>query len=162
MTMRVYKCDPAVEIIGQNMLAYIENLQYSNIKPVLEQHGLSQIDPQTWYPLQKMLDVLKTLADMPNASPNFVAIGMALARTASLPPEVEHMPIEPFFLNVLPQAYQMQHRGGDPGYVAVEKAAEKHLIIEVDVPYPDDLEYGAAVWVCQAFPAPRHALYGQI
>lgn len=143
MTMRVYECDPSVEIIGQNMLAYIENLQASTIKPVLEQHGLSEINPQTWYSLQKLLNVLKTLADMPNASPNFVAIGMALARTAPLPPEIEHMPLEPFFLNVLASAYQMQHRGGDPGHLIVEKVAEKHLTINVDTPYPDDLEYGA-------------------
>lgn len=146
--------DPNTEVIGQNLLAFVQNMQSSEIMPVLEEHGLTNIDPNTWYPLQQWLDVLTALSDRSGAMFNFVAIGAAIAQTAFLPPEVERLTFEQVMFGIN-DYYQMQHRNGDAGSITVEKAGDKHLVLSVEVPYPDDLEYGTAYGFARRFLPPR-------
>ena len=149
--MTNYQCfDPNAEVIGQNVQAFIQNLQAADIKPALERHGLTQIDPTAWYPIQKWLDVLSDLSGESGAMFNFVAIGAAIAQTAMLPPEVEKLTFEQIIFGIN-DFYQMQHRNGNAGEIKVSKVAEKHLVLDVYVPYPDDLEYGTAFGFARRF-----------
>ncbi len=146
--------DPNTEIIGYNVLSFIQNVQAEEIKPILAQSGLDQIEPEAWYPQQKWLDVLTTLSGRSSAMFNFVAIGTAIAETAFLPPEVERMSFEQVIF-AINDFYQMQHRNGDAGEIKVDKAAENHIILHVRVPYPDDLEYGTAYGFARRFLPPK-------
>ncbi len=149
--MTVYQSfDEKTEIIGQNVLAFIQNIKVGDIRPILERHQLVDIDPTAWYPLSKWLDVLTDISNESDSTFNFVAIGMAIAQTAVLPPEVENMTFEEFMFG-LDTFYQMQHRNGDAGTIKVEKPEKNHLIIKVRVPYPDDLEYGTAYGFAKRF-----------
>jgi hypothetical protein len=142
--------DPNVEVIGQNMLSFIQNIQAEAIQPVLEKHGLLNVQPDTWYRLQDWLDVLSDLSTQSGAMFNMVAIGTAISETALIPPEVAAMSLEQF-LFIVDNVYQMQHRNGDPGHIQTEQVADKHIKLTVRVPYPDDLEYGTTYGFVRRF-----------
>ncbi|NDJ79033.1 MAG: hypothetical protein GYB65_22510 [Chloroflexi bacterium] len=102
---------------------------------------MADIDPDGWYPLQ---DVLNVMNDMQAAGPamfNFVAIGMTAAELSPITPEMEQLSFEEFMF-VYRDVYQMRHRNGDPGSFEPEKLDSNHLVIKLDIPYPDDLFYG--------------------
>ncbi len=136
--------DLNAEVIGQNMSAFVECINKDHILPFLEKHGLSQIDPQTWYPLQDWLNVLNDMLDAGGAMFDFVSVGMKIADTAVYPPEVEGLPFADFVM-MIPQVYQMQHRHGDVGEEQARQLGDQHLQLYMRTPYPDDLAYGV-VW----------------
>ncbi len=142
--------DSNVEVIGHNMLSFVQNVNASNVLPLLKKHGLAEIDPAEWYPLQRWLDVLSDLSSQAGSMFDLVAIGAAISKTAVMPPEVEKMPFEQF-LYLVDQVYQMQHRGGNAGQVEIEKVADRHMKLKVRVPYPDDLEYGTTYGFAHRF-----------
>ncbi len=141
--MPKFRCDPNLEVIGQQAIAFFNNARSAEIRPVLTKYGLANIDPGAWYPLQSLLDVLSDLSEEPDWSANFVSIGMALAETADLPPESQGAPVEEFLMR-LDAGYQAWHRGGDTGMFEVQKLAEGHfqLVNEITTAYPDDMVYG--------------------
>ena len=156
--MTTYKSfDPATEVIGQNLLAFIQNVQQENIKPLLEKHGLAQINPEAWYPLQKWLTLLSELSEESDAMFNMVAIGTAISETAVLPPEVEQLTFVQIMFGIN-DFYQMQHRAGDAGEIITEQINDTHIKLTVRVPYPDDLEYGTAYGFARRF-LPAHASF---
>lgn len=146
--------DPNVEVIGANLRSFLENTHREDIQPMLEKHGLTEVQPDLWYRLQPWLDVLSEIAQRGGAMFDFVSIGMAVSETAMLPPEVEKMSFADFMAN-LDAFYQMQHRGGDAGSLKVTRVGPQHLRIDVCVPYPDDLEYGTAYGFAKRFLPPH-------
>lgn len=149
---RYVSFDPNVEIIGQNVLGYLECINRENVLPFLQQRGLDNIDPQKWYPLQDWLDVLNDLENQSGggAMMDFVSIGMKIAELAQFPPEFDQLPFDEL-LAVNDRAYQMQHRNGDAGYQTTEKISEGHVTITLKTPYPDDLAYGVVWGECKRF-----------
>lgn len=142
--------DPRVEIIGQNILSFLQNSQIENIQPILERRGLTDVKPDQWYPLQTWMEVLTEISEQSSAMFDFVSIGMAISETAVIPPEVAKLPFEQFMM-MINDVYQMQHRGGDAGTIKVEQPGDKHLLLTLRVPYPDDLEYGVAYGFARRF-----------
>lgn len=142
--MRHYIATPEAETNGQSIQAFIDNVQSEEIRPILENHNLTSIDPEAWYPLQQWLDVLNDLAQQPNQMFNFIAVGMGIAKHTFLPPEVEQLPFATVMSNI-DAIYQGNHRGGYVGKVAFEQISDTHIKFTlIDVVYPDDLEYGVA------------------
>jgi hypothetical protein len=136
--------DPNAEIIGQAMLSFVECSNREAIMPFLEKHGLSNIEPDQWYPVSRWLDVLNDVAEQRSGMDavfDFVSVGMKTAETAVYPPPFLALPFEEaMFLSN--EGYQMNHRNGDAGEYIVEKSADKHLKVTVRTPYPSDLTYG--------------------
>jgi len=104
-----------------------------------------------WYLMEPFLNLLNELSEMSNQTPNLVAIGMAVAETAYMPPEMG----DPTFENVLmhwDEHYQSNHRAGDIGYKVVEKL-EHNLYTATIVGglYPDDFEYGVLYGFARRF-----------
>ena len=56
-----FKCNPEMEILGQTLLAYLDNVQADIIEPIFRKRGMTNPDPEKWYPLQPVLDVLKAM-----------------------------------------------------------------------------------------------------
>lgn len=141
--MRHLTCDPSAEVIGQTMLSFIDNLQSDRIMPLLKRHGLDDIQPDQWYPLQDWLEVLNDLAREGDFSSSVVAIGMQITEKMLVPPEVEQLSLGEI-LEMWNDLYQMQHRGADVGCVRTEKVAPNHYVCTQEVMYPDDMSYGVA------------------
>lgn len=139
--MRTLSCDPNIEVLGINMLALINNLQANEIQPLLEAHNLTNIDPDTWYPAKRWLELFNDAMQRPGSMGNLVAVGMAVATNLPLPPNMQDLES---VLSAWDDLYHMQHRGGDIGYVALEKRSDKHFVSIHNHLYPDDFNYGLA------------------
>lgn len=142
--MRHLTCDPNVELIGQTVLAFRDNLNKNEIIPYLEAEGLVDLKPDQWYPAYKLLNVLNELGKTGNMSSNYVALGMSTVEKMVVPPEMEALPLEAI-LNGWDDLYHLQHRGNaDIGSVSVIKINDKHFRTVHHHIYPDDMTYGVA------------------
>ncbi|HEC23937.1 MAG TPA: hypothetical protein ENI95_13565 [Chloroflexi bacterium] len=139
--MPAYTCDPDTELIGRSVLALFENIRYDMIKPILDKHGLNDVDPDGWYPLQDVLDILSDISEQGSGLFDLVSVGISAARLSPIPPEVEALSLKEFLL-LYPQLYPRRHRNGDAGEVLAEEAGERHVKMIFRTPYPDDLMYG--------------------
>ncbi len=137
----MFSCDPGVELNGHTTQAFLQSVMHSNFANILARHGFDQIDPDVWYPLQDVLNVIRDISQSNNAMMSLVSIGIAAAENGIFPPEIESLSVEEFF-SLYRDVYPKRHRGGDSGWIDLEKAADDHLILTFQVPYPDDLFYG--------------------
>ncbi len=140
--MRACQCDPQIEINGQQALAFVSHMNVATMRPALERHHLTSVDPMQWYPLQTWLDVLNEMAKRQSASLDYVAMGTAMAQMVWLPGTTARLSLETFFLTALSQVYRTQYRNGDAGSLEVVRSGTRRLRVKTRTPYPDDLIYG--------------------
>jgi hypothetical protein len=106
--------DPNSEAIGSSLLGFIQCIRSKDIGPYLEKHGLTNIDPNGWYPVQTWLDVLSDLAEERPGQVmfDFVSVGMAVAAVIPLPEEYyASLPFEEALLASGGSGYKRNHRG---------------------------------------------------
>lgn len=139
--MRQFSCPPSVEFIGQNVRAFIENLQEIEVKPIVAKYGFENVDPNSWYPANKWMDAMNEMAKNPNFSSNMVAIGMKIGEIVPMPPTMPN-PTLGEVLMAWDGIYQFIHRGGDAGKIVCEKVDDKHFKTTHTDLYPDDFTYG--------------------
>jgi len=147
--------DPAAEVNGRSMLAFIECLRQEEILPFLEAHGLTDIDPEGWYPIQQWLDVLSDLAqERPGqAMFDFVAVGMKIPEVSKFPPEFEQMSFWKL-MSVASGEYSTGQHRGNAGEILFESLGPKHITYKVRTPYPDDFWYGICYGFCRRYLPP--------
>jgi hypothetical protein len=141
--IRYQASSPEAQIIGQLCLTFSAAITHEEIKPILKEFGLDQIDPTHWYPQQTILDMLRAVATLPDGTQYLVAIGVKVVDYGDFPPELDT--IEKALL-ALSNSYPRNHRNVPPGEgyeVNIVKPGSAH--IKANVPYPDDLIYGA-IW----------------
>lgn len=143
------------EVIGQNMLALIQNTRKEDIQPYLDKYGIATIDPDQWYPLQTWLNVLGDMYDAHpgQASSNFVSIGMEVAQTAVFPPEFDELSLQDIMLG-WNDAYKLNNRGSDVGEMITEIVSDHHIKMVCRIPYPDDFNYGVFYGTARRFLPP--------
>lgn len=141
--MHTFTCDPNTEIIGPVLMAYLDNVQSEIIEPIFRRHGMTNPNPEKWYPLQPVLDVLKELSKGDSATTNLVAIGVKIAEYGVEPEDIVNAPL-PIVLEHWNDHMQISFRGGDVGIIITEKVHDKfYKTIQKNV-FPDDLCYGLA------------------
>lgn len=148
--MRELKCDPNVEIIGASVISVTDNMQIEEVQPYLKRHGLEHVEVDKWYPAQSWLSVMNDLRAQTNFTQNAVAIGLAVAENVWMPPEMQNASMEDIVLQ-WGNIYDMQHRGGDIGFIKTEKLGPKHIRTTHQHPYPDELTYGIGYGFCRRF-----------
>lgn len=141
--MHTFTCDPNTEMIGVILFAYLDNVQAEIIEPIYRKHGMTSPEPDKWYPLQPVLDVLKELSSGANASANLVALGVKVAEYGVEPEDIINQPL-PVVLEHWNDHLQLAFRGGDVGTIVTEKVHDKfYRTIQKNI-FPDDLCYGLA------------------
>ncbi|MBN1679898.1 MAG: hypothetical protein JW966_06370 [Anaerolineae bacterium] len=150
--MERYTCDPNLEVIGFVPLGFFGTLQEDTMRPILSNLGLnfSQFQPDTWYPLQLILDILYEFQQHDDTMYNYVAFGMRVAETINVPSEPSSETFAEFLVG-FEKLYPERYRNGDPGYVHVQRLAERKIKLTFDVPYPDDTFYGLFYGYCRRF-----------
>jgi hypothetical protein len=149
---------PEAEVVGQMLLAIVESVYSERIMPVLEQHGITDVDPAKWYSWQTVLDFSKTLAsDASTAMGNLVSVGMKVsdASAALLPPEVDSIPAMFSILNTLYNTVVRSHNG--EGY-EFKVLGDRHVQLVDNNPMPHDLVYGIVYGFARRFNPPGGAL----
>jgi hypothetical protein len=141
--MRKATCDPAAEISGQTLQAYIHNVQADIILPIFEKYGYKDIDPNKWYPLQPLLNILYELGTNADSTNNLVAIGVKIAEYGVEAAATDHASM-PVVLEHWDEHMYASVRGGDIGHIVTEKLNDKSYRLTQKHVFPDDLCYGLA------------------
>jgi hypothetical protein len=139
--MRKLTCPETSETIGQNLRAFTDNIKGDRTRPIMEKHGMADLDPEKWYPTRKLLDALNEIAELPDITFNMVAIGMKIGEIVPIITDDENPTLEKALL-AWNDVYQGLHRTGDVGEIKAVKVGEKHYKTMHSVVYPDDLSYG--------------------
>ena len=152
--MRKLTCPTNVELLGLYIDSFVSNLQGTETKPIMEKHGLTNLDPYGWYPCHKWMEAMSELAQLPNVSENLVAIGMEIGKAIPVPAGLDKPTLEQMLMGI-DAAYQGVHRNSDVGKYVFEKVDEKHYrLIHTDL-YPDDLTYGIVYAFAKRFLPPK-------
>ncbi|NDJ54887.1 MAG: hypothetical protein GYB68_17590 [Chloroflexi bacterium] len=141
--------DQDAVVAGKAMLGLIKCLNHENIQPVLAAHNLETIDPTEWYPMQTWMSVLRDIDEQSSGMLDLVSVGMAMMDQINWPPEFYQKDFMHILLH-MNDAYQMNHRGDVGGYLS-EVVDDHYVIVDVNVPYPDNLVYGAYYAKCRRF-----------
>ena len=133
---------PRAETSGRLVLAFTQSLHHDEIKPILRKYQLEPVDPDAWYPQQRLLDVFREIQEgHTNVSQNLVAIGMKGAETAAYPPEIDSIKTA---LLALPLIHELNHRNiPNVGLeYEVQILGDRHIQVTNHSPYPNDTLYG--------------------
>lgn len=107
------------------------------VKPILAQHGLDNLDPDEWYPQQDYLDVFNDIARRSNVMFNLVAIGTKILEEAHFPPEIDTVEKA---LGAMDAYYKLNNHDEDGGWdVRIDGQSAACMST---TPFPADLEYG--------------------
>jgi hypothetical protein len=141
-TMTQYKVfHPDHETLGRTLLDFEDAVGGENIQPYFQKHGLVNIDPDAWYPEQKLLDVLSDISGQKNSMFDLVSIGLKTVEQAVIPPEYASLPLLTILENAN-ETYKLNCRGTDIGGVQCEVVSSKHVKMICRFPDPDDYWYG--------------------
>ena len=152
--MREYIAPAHAETIGLLLQAFYDNLEESNTRPIMEEHGVVNLDPQKWYPTQMLLNALNDLKHNPGFRSSMTAIGLKTGETVPIPPDMKEPTLEKV-IGIWDSLFQMLHRNGDVGCIRVEKVTDKHFKTIHTVVYPDDMSYGILYAYGRRFLPPR-------
>jgi hypothetical protein len=104
----------------------------------LEENGIADPQPGTWYPWQNYLDAFREIAE--RIGPTTVErIGGAIPDNAGVPESFDTVEEA---LRAIQGAYTASHRNGDIGYYDVRVTSERSVEIECRNPYPTELDRG--------------------
>jgi hypothetical protein len=131
--------NPDVEIFGEAILALVDHMNRGELMPILQRHGLGDVQPDQWYPVMSWIEALYSLEDQDSGSMNLVTAAIRVAETTAL--ESGDCTIQEVFIHANDNYYQ-NHRGGYVGEISVEASKAKEIIICAYSPYPDDYLYG--------------------
>jgi hypothetical protein len=140
---------PEVEASGASILTVTAGMA-SNLRPLLEKHGLEDVHEDHWYPQQAWLDFLADLESLHGAGvADLVSIGMEIARVAKFPPHIHDLDTA---LNSLGDAYHMNNRNDDPGRGwTCEQVDRQNYRLVCTTPVPRDFEYGVVYGLVKRF-----------
>lgn len=103
---------PEVEAIGAALGTMINNIRAEEVKMVLMNYELADIDLQRWYPQQLLLDIFRAVeGQYGEFSENLVAIGIQAIDAFAFPETVTDIESAVQFLQGV---YQMTHRNHPP------------------------------------------------
>lgn len=140
--------DPEAKVIGQAMLGFSAVVEAKEMVPLLIKHGLTDVQPDQWYPLQKWLDLLTDLSQTPDKMSTmliFIDIGSKVANNIFLPEEVLAFIRQNGFVAFMVASASATYYRDHQGYVGkhqVEKISANHFKMTLQTPYPPDFWYG--------------------
>lgn len=136
-----YRYAPNAEIRGAAAIAIFNNFRRDSVIESLEVHGLTDLDPEQWYPVDRFIDVFKQWSGDADFSANLVSIGMAIIYHLELPTEIESLPDEEKLLH-LGRLFEAQHRNGNVGQCSSDQIGPQHIRYSESSIWPDDMIYG--------------------
>ena len=142
--------NPDHEVLGVLILSYRNSINQQNYHELYTQMGLDNVQPDQWYPFQRLLDVFNAIAERNDAMMDFVSIAMASAIGAPMPPEFDQMPFTQVML-AFNHSLEGVNRGSDYGYTHVIEVEPNHMRINARYPAPDDSLYGGVYCYAKRF-----------
>jgi len=137
--------DQRVELSGGHLIAIVQAFPAGTEKigvAMLTARGINAPQPDSWYKLQAVLDVMKDLYATFNPG-LLTRMGYRVAQLVKLPPHWQSLEIA---LNELDIGYKMNHRGGEIGSYACEdlgiQSGLRRIKMIVKTHWPCEYELG--------------------
>lgn len=136
--------DRSAEVKGVEVSSIVQAADHlstvfgERIEEMLAANGLGDVQPNSWYPLQSYLDVIRAVGRRIGEKTVFY-VGKKLPELTEWPSGVETV-IEG--MESISGAYETVHRGGDIGYYRVESVTDGELRLRCKNPYPCALDRG--------------------
>ncbi|MBZ0316739.1 MAG: hypothetical protein K8L91_09990 [Anaerolineae bacterium] len=137
---RLYQASsPDAEYAGQLAAAFTQNLRADVIKPLLQRHGLENVDPAAWYPQQQILDLLRDI-EREFTFEELVAVGIKASELVPPPPMINSIEAVVQTANLLHQAACRNVQPDET--VFTKKLGERHYQLTFNLPSPPFAIYG--------------------
>ena len=147
--MSAKRVSPRLEINGAYLLGVIGSINEHSVKEIRTRYGLDNIEPDRWYPAQKVVDFYYEIEHKTGGMFDLVAIGINVVKNIEYPPGVETMQQA---LGIANEMHRGGWRGADPGDMDIEIIADHHVRFTfVDLPLPVDLIYGICYGMVKRF-----------
>ncbi len=162
--MRKYISDPNVLLAGSAFLSILVASKLEEFKgdfyATLAEYGVTEINPDGWYPRQMYLDFFKQIASRKsNVLANMISAGIKVIDTVQLPSDLNLDSMKDIF-ELLNKIYQLNQRNlppEDTGY-EIKQVTAHHIRIIDHTPYPHDVLYGYLYGLIHRFCPPTTAL----
>jgi hypothetical protein len=134
---------------GEALQTFMKGLRQSDalVQQILQEHGLTTIDPQTWYPLDDARSIYRTVAQRVGDNTLF-RVGLEMISSAAFPPDIKDVR---GVLALLDVAYKMNARGSNIGGITCTFNDESSATIVFTTPFPCALERGIIQGCCDRF-----------
>jgi hypothetical protein len=130
---------PDVRVSGQVLLTTFEAMGEC-VYPLLERHGIENVQPDGWYPQQFFLNFFREVAQGDFSSMlDLVSIGMKMPELAYRPEGIQTVEDALFSIGV---TYQMNHEGDEIGFYEAVRTGKRQMEMVCQNPYPCDFDYG--------------------
>ena len=130
--------DPKVEINGKTVMSALDAVWNKKVAlEILARHGIQNIKPNSWYPMQSFLNVLREISGE-FGDRELLAVGRKIPFWADFP-KIKNLHDG---LSKIDIAYHNNHRGGEIGHYRYTKLAENKGRMICDNPYPCRFDQG--------------------
>ncbi|QHS17674.1 hypothetical protein [Halopenitus persicus] len=151
--------DRNVEVNGQTVVTIVEKAMgrfseayRERALAALAEEGITDPDPDEWYPQQAWLNAFETIAD--ELQPHVLdRLGEQLPDVADWPNDFESVPDG---LRSIDEAYRRNHRGGEIGHYRFERTDDRAGELTCHTPYPCPFDRGLIRGVAERY-APMDA-----
>lgn len=141
---------PDAEVLGAAINGFVNAVNSNNILPHAEKLGMTDLDPNKWYPKQMYIDLWNSIiSSNSQAMFDLVSIGMTIAENA-WPPELEGQPFDELIMG-FGDGFNAVNRGADRGYVKTMRREPNQYALAFRTPDPDDIHYGVVYGFCKRF-----------
>jgi len=146
--------DRGVEVKGQTVLTIVETAMgrfseayQERALQALAAEGITDPDPEEWYPQQTWLNAFETIAE--ELQPHVLdRLGEQLPTVAEWPNDFDTVSEG---LRSIDEAYQQNHRGGDIGYYEFEQTRDRAGELTCHNPYPCPFDRGLVRGVAKRY-----------
>jgi hypothetical protein len=148
------RVSPRLEIAGIFLKGVMGSMIEDSVAPLRKKYDLDDIDPNKWYPAQKVVDFFDEVSRQ-GGMLDLVAIGMNIGKSMPFAPEVDSVKKA---LEITNEVVLRLWRGAEyPGRITMEFVTDRHLHLTfTNDPLPIDLIYGSFYSVIRKF-APEDA-----
>ncbi len=137
--------DQRVELSGGHLIAIVQAFPAGTERigaAILTARGINSPEPESWYSLQAVLDMMKDLYEKFNPG-LLTRMGYRVAQLVKLPPHWQSIDTA---LSELDIGYKMNHRGGEIGSYACENLGTdsglRRMKVVVTTHWPREYELG--------------------
>ncbi len=149
-----------IEVRGQGLIAIIDamSLIQTHAQKILAAHGISPIEADKWYSMQKVMEAFKIIEERIGPS-TMKAIGRKVPEYARFPP---HLTTLEDALGSLDPVYRLGHRGpGHIGSYLFKILGARSAQVTADSPYTCELDEGMLETLCERF-KPKSSLWVRV
>ncbi len=132
---------PEAEIKGLSLISLEQSSELEEFADLLDKYGLRGIKGEQYYKLATVMEYYREVMQRPNASTNFVSMGINLHKSVVLPEDVKTIE-DGLRLMIYIIKINVIHDPTIETWYQIERIGDRHIRLIDQSPFPHDLLYG--------------------